>query len=466
MLFIQATFLVFFAIVFLIYWSIPQLILRKLIILAASYIFYAAWDARFLTLIIGCTLANYWLGSLVSTTSKGAGRKGLLVLAVATNMGVLAVFKYLNFFAESFSSLASWLGVEVGYTTLNIVLPVGISFYLFQTTSYVADIYRERIKPCGHLLDFSVYVAFFPQLIAGPIVRASEFLPQLGRLVALREVPVRFYLFLFAVGFFKKACIADNLAIYADPVFADVDAYTAYTQWLATLIYTVQLYCDFSGYSDMAIALAGLLGFQLPRNFYFPYFSPNLGEFWRRWHITLSTWLRDYVYFPLGGSRGSETATYRNLMITFGLNGLWHGAAWGFVAWGLGNGLGVAVYRAWSRSWLGRNLTIPHVAAVAMVFIFIVLVRVPFRTPDLASAWNMYAMMFGAMTPGSLTLDVPIEPCLIGLGVIHWIFYRFPIDDFVKTLPRVAFASGMGVATAIAIGLLPVGYSPFIYFQF
>ncbi|MGI9449533.1 MAG: MBOAT family O-acyltransferase [Geminicoccaceae bacterium] len=466
MLFIDATFLIFFAIVFLIYWSVPNLLLRKLIILTASYVFYAVWDYRFLTLIIGCTLANYWLGSLVGAARDRAFRKGLLVLTVVGNMGILCIFKYLNFFAESFSSLAVWLGIEISYTTLNIVLPIGISFYLFQTTSYVVDIYKERIRPCRQLLDFSVYVAFFPQLIAGPIVRASEFLPQLGHVVPLRNVPIRAYLFLFAIGFFKKACIADNLAIIADPVFADVDAYTAYTQWLAALIYTVQLYCDFSGYSDMAIALAGLLGFHLPKNFHFPYFSPNLGEFWRRWHITLSTWLRDYVYFQLGGSRGSDAATYRNLMITFGLNGLWHGAAFGYVIWGLNNGLGVALYRLWSKSWFGRIFHIPHVAAVAMVFIFITLVRVPFRAPDLASAWDMYGIMFGVLIPGSLTLQVPIEPLLIGLGVIHWMFYRFPISEFVETLPRIAFAGGMGVATALAIGLLPVGYSPFIYFQF
>ncbi len=466
MLFVQATFLVFFAIVFLIYWSLPKLVLRKLFLLAASYAFYAAWDVRFLTLIIGCTLVNYWLGSLISTASRGRTQKSLLTLAIVANMGVLCIFKYLNFFASSFFSLASWLGVEVSYTTLNIVLPVGISFYLFQTTSYVVDIYREKIRPSERLLDFSVYVAFFPQLIAGPIVRASEFLPQLGRDLVLRNVTIRFYLFLFAVGFIKKACIADNLAIHADPVFADIGAFTTYTQWLAALIYTVQLYCDFSGYSDMAIALAGLLGFHLPRNFFFPYFSPNLGEFWRRWHITLSNWLRDYVYFPLGGSRGSETATYRNLMITFGLNGLWHGAAFGYVIWGLGNGLGVAVYRLWSKSWLSRAVTIPHVVAVAMVFAFITLIRVPFRAPDLASAWEMYGIMFGVLAAGTLTIQAPIEACLGSLGVIHWVFYRFPIEDFVRALPRVAFASGMGIAAALAMGMLPIGYSPFIYFQF
>jgi alginate O-acetyltransferase complex protein AlgI len=465
-LFVEATFLVFFALVFLIYWSVPTLLFRKLIILAASYIFYAAWDYRFLSLIIGCTVANYCLGSMVSTAKSQTARKGLLTFAVMVNMGVLCIFKYLNFFAESFSSLATWLGIEIGYTTLHIVLPVGISFYLFQTTSYVVDIYRKRIEPSKELLDFAVYVAFFPQLIAGPIVRASEFLPQLGRLVPLRDIPLRFYVFLFAVGFFKKACVADNLAIYADPVFADVGAYTAYAQWLAALLYTVQLYCDFSGYSDMAIALAGLLGFQLPRNFYFPYFSPNLGEFWRRWHITLSTWLRDYVYFPLGGSRGSEVSTYRNLLITFGLNGLWHGAAWGYVIWGLGNGLGVVVYRAWTRSRLSQLVTIPHLLAVAMVFCFITLIRVPFRAPDLESAWTMYGIMFGAFAPGSLSIMAPVEIMLIGLAIIHWIFYRFPVDEIVATLPRTAFASGMGLAAALAIGLLPVGHSPFIYFQF
>lgn len=466
MLFIEAKFLVFFVAVFSLYWLLPTLVSRKLFLLLASYTFYAAWDYRFLALITGCTLVNYYLGVLLANSKKRQARLWTLIVAVVANMGVLGVFKYFNFFADTLYALGSSLGLEASYTALHIVLPVGISFYLFQTTSYVIDIYKERIRPCEQLLDFAVYVAFFPQLIAGPIVRASEFLPQLARHHVLSNVQMRYCLFLFAVGFFKKACVADNLAMFADPIFADVSSHSTYTLWLGALIYTIQLYCDFSGYSDMAIALAGLLGFHLPKNFHFPYFSANLGEFWRRWHITLSTWLRDYVYFPLGGSRQSDAKTYRNLMITFGLNGLWHGAAWGFVAWGLGNGLGVCVYRAWTRSRLSKIVTIPHLVAVAMVFTFIVLVRVPFRTPDLASALDMFGMMFGMASAGTGTLPLSIEPLLLILIFIHWIFYRFPVFEMIQALPRVVFASGMGVATAIALGVLPVGYSPFIYFQF
>ena len=466
MLFIEAQFLVFFVVVFALYWLLPTLFLRKFFLLLASYTFYAAWDYRFLALITGCTLVNYYLGVLLATSRQPRPRLVILVTAIVANMGVLGVFKYFNFFADTLISLGNTLGLEASYTALHIVLPVGISFYLFQTTSYVIDIYKERIRPCEQLLDFAVYVAFFPQLIAGPIVRASEFLPQLARRAVLSDVQMRYCLFLFAIGFFKKACIADNLAMFADPIFADVNAQTTYTLWLGALIYTIQLYCDFSGYSDMAIALAGLLGIHLPRNFHFPYFSANLGEFWRRWHITLSTWLRDYIYFPLGGSRQSEAKTYRNLMITFGLNGLWHGAAWGFVAWGLGNGLGVCVYRAWTRSRLSTIVTIPHVAAVAMVFAFIVLVRVPFRTPDLSSALDMYGIMFGLAPAGAGTLPYSIEPLLLVLALVHWIFYRYPVFEMVQAMPRVVFASGMGVVAALALGVLPVGYSPFIYFQF
>lgn len=466
MLFIEAKFLIFFVIVFSFYWLLPTLYFRKWFLLLASYTFYAAWDYRFLALIAGCTLVNYYLGAVLAKTDQVKARRRTLIVAIIANMGVLGVFKYFNFFADSLAALGNTLGVEVSYTALHIVLPVGISFYLFQTTSYVVDIYKERIRACDRLLDFAVYVAFFPQLIAGPIVRASEFLPQLGRLSFLTDVNMRFYLFLFAVGFFKKACVADNLAIFADPIFADVNAHSTYTLWLGALIYTIQLYCDFSGYSDMAIALAGLLGFQLPKNFYFPYFSSNLGEFWRRWHITLSTWLRDYVYFPLGGSRQSEAKTYRNLLVTFGLNGLWHGGAWGFVVWGLGNGLGVAVYRAWSKSKLATYVTVPHVLAVMMVFTFIVLVRVPFRTPDLSSALDMYGMMFGIAASGVAVLPLSIEPVLAALGGVHYIFYRFPIFEAIQALPRVVFAGGMGMATALVLGILPTGHSPFIYFQF
>lgn len=466
MLFIEAQFIVFFAVVFSIYWLLPTVVLRKFFLLLASYTFYAAWDYRFLALISGCTLVNFYLGALLASSGREQTRRWILLTAILANMGVLAIFKYFNFFAESLFALGQTFGLEASHTTWHIVLPVGISFYLFQTTSYIIDIYKERIRPCERLLDFGVYVAFFPQLIAGPIVRASEFLPQLGRLNVLNEVQMRYCLFLFAIGFFKKACVADNLAVFADPIFADVNAHTAYTLWLGALIYTIQLYCDFSGYSDMAIALAGLLGFHLPKNFHFPYFSANLGEFWRRWHITLSTWLRDYIYFPLGGSRQSEAKTYRNLMITFGLNGLWHGGAWGFVAWGLGNGLGVCIYRAWSRSRLGRLFRIPHLFAVAMVFTFIVLVRVPFRTPDLSSAFDMYGAMFGVINAGTMAIPFAIELALLTLGLIHWIFYRFPIFEMVQSLPRVLFAGGMGAATALVLGILPVGHSPFIYFQF
>jgi alginate O-acetyltransferase complex protein AlgI len=466
MLFIEGAFFAFFAVVFLVYWLLPGLVLRKVFLLLASYAFYGAWDYRFLALIIGCSLVNYWLGAALAATQAGRLRVWILTATIIANMGVLAIFKYLNFFAESLQAAASMLGAELSFTTLNIVLPVGISFYIFQTTSYVIDIYTDRIRPCRRVLDFALYVAFFPQLIAGPIVRASEFLPQLERLAVLADVRLRFYLFLFAVGFFKKACVADNLAMFADPVFAQPETYGTYTLWLGAAAYTIQLYCDFSGYSDMAIALAGLLGYHLPQNFNFPYFSRNLGEFWRRWHITLSTWLRDYVYFPLGGSRSSEAGTYRNLLITFGANGLWHGAAWGFVVWGLGNGIGVCIYRAWSRSALGRRVVMPAAVAIAVVMTFIVLVRVPFRTPDLASALHMYGAMFGLLPAGGMVMPVAIEPLLLALVLVHWVFYRYPVFEMIERLPQIAFAGMMGAAAAVAIAVLPVGYSPFIYFQF
>ncbi len=466
MLFIEAKFIAFFFLVFSIYWLLPTLNLRKLFLLFASYAFYAAWDYRFLALIGGCTVVNFYLGTLLSDRDRRPQDRWILVSAVIANMGVLAIFKYFNFFADSLFALGQMFGLEASYTALHIVLPVGISFYLFQTTSYVVDIYRKDIRACDRLVDFAVYVAFFPQLIAGPIVRASEFLPQLGKMVFLADIRMRYCLFLFAVGFFKKACVADNLAVFVDPIFADVHAHSAYTLWLGALLYSIQLYCDFSGYSDMAIALAGLLGFHLPKNFHFPYFSSNLGVFWQRWHITLSTWLRDYVYFPVGGSREPGFKTYRNLMITFGLNGLWHGGAWGFVLWGLGNGIGVCFYRAWSKSGLGRLITMPHLLAVALVFAFIVLVRVPFRTPDVMIAVDMYGAMFGILATGTESIPFAIEPVLLALAFIHWIFYRFPIFEMVQSLPRVVFASGMGGATALALGVLPMGHSPFIYFQF
>jgi len=271
-----------------------------------------------------------------------------LTVGIVLSLSVLGFFKYFNFFLLSAEQLLSRLHVLVPHSTLQVLLPVGISFYTFHSLSYMVDVYRRRVQATWSLIDIGLYILFFPQLVAGPILRATSFLPQLGVAKQFAAVDWRGALVLFLVGFFKKACVADNLSPLVDPVFANPPAYGAADALVATLSYTVQIYCDFSGYTDMAIAAAAMLGYHLPANFAHPYLAANLADFWRRWHISLSSWLRDYLYIPLGGNRYGTVATVRNLMLTMLLGGLWHGAAWTFVFWGALHGIGLVVHRAFA----------------------------------------------------------------------------------------------------------------------
>jgi alginate O-acetyltransferase complex protein AlgI len=298
MLFVEPRFLLFFAAVALLYWSLPRNGWRKALLLVASYAFYGAWDWRFLALIGLTTIVDWSIARQLGETGDEHRRKHLVLASLSVNLGVLFAFKYLNFFADSAAALLESLGIPVNWTTLNIVLPVGISFYTFQSLSYTIDVYRREVEPRWSLADFALFVAFFPQLVAGPIVRAADFLPQLDGVRRFAEVPVRACLVLFLIGYFKKACVSDNIAPLIDPVFAKSVAYGSEALVAAVLLYAVQIYCDFSGYSDMAIALAGLLGYRLPLNFAWPYFADGIIDFWRRWHMSLSTWLRDLSLHP------------------------------------------------------------------------------------------------------------------------------------------------------------------------
>ena len=312
MLFVELRFFVFFAAVFALVWTLRDNEWRKRILTAASYIFYAAWDWRFLALIVFVTLVSYGVGRVGAARAPGdVQRKLSLAGGIVVALGVLGVFKYFNFFADSFADLAGLVGLPAGQVTLNLVLPVGISFYTFQAISYMVDVHRGDVRARTSVLDVAFYIAFFPQLVAGPIVRASDFLPQMETARRWADVPVRASLALFLVGFIKKACISDNIAPYVDVIFADPSLYSGATVVGGVLLYGVQIYCDFSGYSDMAIACAALLGYTFPANFAAPYLSRDIQDFWRRWHISLSSWLRDYLYIPLGGNRLGEAAAQR-----------------------------------------------------------------------------------------------------------------------------------------------------------
>lgn len=346
MLFNSFAFLLFFVTLYVVYWGgRKQWTLQNYWLLIGSYIFYACWDWRFLSLIITSTLLDFWVGGQIAQTPDSASRKHYLRFSIIFNLGVLAFFKYFNFFIESFTDLLYQVGLSGDFTTLNIILPVGISFYTFQTLSYTIDIYRKELKPVKSLANFALYVSFFPQLVAGPIERATHLLPQINspRTFNISQQQEGLYLILW--GLFKKVVIADNLAIIVNTVFNNYEAYSGLDLGIAVLAFAFQIYGDFSGYTDMARGIAKLLGFELMLNFRLPYFAKNPSDFWRRWHISLSTWLRDYLYIPLGGNRGGQWFTFRNLFLTMLLGGLWHGAAWNFVIWGAYHGILLIGYK-------------------------------------------------------------------------------------------------------------------------
>ena len=341
MTFTTLTFLIFFVVVFALYWSLRNRRAQNILLVIAGYVFYGWWDWRYCLLMVAASFLDFFVGLGLNKTEVVWKRKLLLTCGLCGNLGMLGFFKYFNFFAENFQLLAGKLGWSVDPITLNVVLPVGISFYTFQTMSYSIDIYRRKLRGTTHLLEYLSFVSFFPQLVAGPIERATHLLPQFFKERVFSEAQASDGVRQVLWGLFKKMVIADNLAPLVDAAFSNPSGYNGAELALATFFFAVQIYCDFSGYSDIAIGIAKLLGFELMRNFAYPYFSQSVGEFWRRWHISLSTWFKDYVYFPLGGSRVSRPRMVFNVMVTFLLSGLWHGASWNFLIWGALNGLGV-----------------------------------------------------------------------------------------------------------------------------
>ena len=343
MLFNTLNFALFFACVYLLYWILPRRA-QNLMLLAASYFFYGCWDWRFLSLILASTAVDYFCGRALPGASPRA-RRFYLLLSLVTNLGLLGFFKYFNFFAASLQELAAPFGIHLSYSTLNIVLPVGISFYTFQTLSYTIDVYRGEIEPCRDPWDFALFVAFFPQLVAGPIERARCLLPQIRGKRTVTRAQLYEGTWLILWGLFKKVCVADRLAPMVDRIFADPSSCSGAHILVGLYAFAFQIYGDFSGYSDMARGLAKVMGFEIRLNFNLPYFAVNPSDFWKRWHISLSTWLRDYLYISLGGNRKGRFKTYRNLMLTMLLGGLWHGAAWTFVAWGFYHGTLLILHR-------------------------------------------------------------------------------------------------------------------------
>jgi alginate O-acetyltransferase complex protein AlgI len=470
MIFTELAYFVFFALTLAIYWALTNDRARRVWLLGASYFFYGYWDYRFLGLILACTVLDYTVGLALARVQKPSRRRILIATSLCANLGLLGFFKYYNFFVESGTELFGKLGVPVSQSTLEIVLPAGISFFTFQSMSYTIDVYRRVLESRRSFLDFATFIAFFPQLVAGPIVRARQFLPQFDAPRWLADVDVRRALVLFAVGYFKKACIADNVATAIDPVFADPVAFSGADRALSSVLYSVQIYCDFSGYTDMAIASAALLGYELTKNFDAPYFSRNLREFWQRWHISLSTWLRDYLYIPLGGNRGGPWRASRNLMLTMLLGGLWHGANWTFVLWGFLHGLGLAVHRIWTARmgdshlvrprWLGTALaTLATFAWVAVCFTI-------FRCADIGTAFRFFTAR--AVPDGSEPVSLDLWLLVLGAGAVHFVIAkkRDVLREWLRRVPDLAFYPALGMAAATLLYFTTLANEAFIYFQF
>lgn len=339
MLFNSFDFAVFLTLFFFLYWFVTNgnLKLQNFLIVVASYLFYGLWDWRFLSLIFFSTLIDYLVGRKLKTEESQINRRFLLWISILVNLGFLGVFKYYNFFLENFITAFSLFGIEIKLSSLNIILPIGISFYTFQTLSYSIDVYKRKLEPATDFIAFAAFVSFFPQLVAGPIERATNLLPQFYRKRKFNYSKAVDGMRQILWGLFKKIVIADNCAKYSNLIFDNSTDYSGSTLILGAIFFTFQIYGDFSGYSDIAIGVSRLFGFNLMRNFNFPYFSRDIAEFWRRWHISLSTWFRDYLYIPLNGSRGSTWVKIRNIFIIFIVSGFWHGASWTFIIWGVLN---------------------------------------------------------------------------------------------------------------------------------
>ncbi|MBI5915866.1 MAG: MBOAT family protein, partial [Bacteroidetes bacterium] len=369
--------------------------------LVGSYFFYGWWDWRFLGLIFLSTLVDFYLGKLIDREDEEKKRRRMMVISCTVNLAFLGFFKYFDFFIGSFRSLLAGFGLETDIGTLDIILPVGISFYTFQSMSYTIDVYRRDLKAEPSFLKYATFVAFWPQLVAGPIVRAADFLPQFKKDHDWNWDRAVSGTGRILWGFFKKVAIADSLAPFVEQCFAEPMAFTSINLWIAVFFYSFQIYCDFSGYSDIAIGFARILGFGFNENFRTPYFSQNFSEFWSRWHISLSSWLRDYLYIPLGGNRHGKLSTYKNNMLTMLLGGLWHGASWTFVFWGFLHGLYLIVQRQLGKPFgsLMRGLRLPKAVQVginiALVYFFTNLAWIFFRANGFAKAMQVIAGMAG-----------------------------------------------------------------------
>jgi alginate O-acetyltransferase complex protein AlgI len=469
MLFNSFEFWGFFAAVILATYSVPARFSRSVLVVA-SFAFYATWNPILMLLLAGCILFNYGTGIAVGRTA-GRSARAVITFAVAANLGLLGLFKYYGFMVATATNL---MNLPADSFAVHIVLPVAISFYTFEAISYNVDIYRRELQARTNLVDFALFISFFPHLVAGPIIRPAHFFPQLvGRPVPIGD-DIAWGTVQIVKGLIKKTVFADNFAIIASAYFnAEVGHGGMVAAWVGVLAFSMQIYFDFSGYTDIARGCARLLGYEFPSNFERPYLARDITEFWRRWHISLSTWLRDYLYIPLGGNRRGAVRTYLNLLITMGLGGLWHGASWNFVIWGLYHGVLLMLHRAW-RQWRGPGRSrggIGSLLAVALTFLLVTIGWVPFRAPDFATTW----LVLGDLVAGSVHVPIAIPTGFWFLVGAMAVWLTLDRDRRLQTwLSQGSGVLGtLKVSSALAVALLAMMLFsrtdiavPFIYFQF
>jgi len=472
MLFPTIDFLIFFLIVFPLTWGLNQAnTLKKTFLVLCSYVFYSFWDWHFLPLLLLSSLGNFAIGRLIDRLGGAPRRKLVLAAGVAANLSLLTYYKYYDFLSAELSNLAARFGAHIDLGATNTAIPVAISFLTFHGLSYIIDVYRAKLQASKSVVDLMLYISFFPHLVAGPIVRAADFLGQLARRSEARDIALTSSVILILGGLFKKVVIASHLStLFVDPVFTLPGDYSRLDLILATYGYAIVIYCDFSAYTDIAIGIANLLGYRFPQNFNQPYRALSIQDFWRRWHMTLSSWLRDYLYIPLGGSRNGKLATYRNLLLTMTIGGLWHGAGLQFLFWGLLHGLGLAGERVLNelagpqpehRSRAARLL------GWFLTFNFVCFAWIFFRSPDLSRAWDyiggiatgagnrsiINGLILVLMAAGCLSQLTPLSIC----DRLESFYERAPLG--IKVLVPAL------MIWLIAI-LAPSGIAPFIYFQF
>jgi D-alanyl-lipoteichoic acid acyltransferase DltB (MBOAT superfamily) len=477
MLFNSFIFLFFLALVVPAYYLVPRR-LKNPVLLVASYVFYGYWDWRFTGLLLASTIMDFFVGLGLSRAKDEKKRKLLLVLSVATGLVVLGFFKYFNFFVDSFNTMISGFGWQLDFLHINVILPVGISFYTFQTMTYTIDIYRRKLEPTRSFIDFALYVAFFPQLVAGPIERASHLLPQMAKHVPFSKDNFREGIVLISVGMFRKVLIGDTAGRIVDQIFAKPHYYASIELLMGIILFSLQVYHDFSGYSLIARGTAKMFGKDLMINFRQPFLASNITDVWRRWHISLSSWFRDYLYIPLGGSRKGPRRAYVNLMVTMALCGLWHGAAWNFVLWGVCHGVYLAIHRLMLRgkqaashfdfTGVNRSFTtyVGKVIGTNVLFLFALLI---FRAKTFGNLFYFWDQFFVHWTPSDFTARI------IAI-VVSYIAVTLILDIIEYVTGEQAFL--LRLSPPVRYGIVAVGWFfclvylyqakplPFVYFQF